>query len=265
MPPSPLHYEVHEGPGPFLLLVHGMLSSRAQWSPNLAALGRVSRPVVVELLGHGRSPSPEEPRAYTPSGYVEAFEEIRAELGVETWIVCGQSLGAALTLRYALDLPDRIRAQIFTNSNSALAEGGWEGAVRPFMEEQARRLEAEGRGALERLAIHPRRSRSLPREIRDALVADCALHDPRGIALTGLHTVPGSSVRKRIHQNRVPSLLVVGDREKRFAPQAAFAKKTMPHLEVVRTEAGHAVNLEAPEVFDAVVTSFVRRHAAARL
>ena len=64
---SPLpHYEVHPGRGPHLLLVHGMLSSRAQWLPNLAALAAVCRPVTLELWGHGRSPAPADPAAYHP-------------------------------------------------------------------------------------------------------------------------------------------------------------------------------------------------------
>ena len=105
---APLYYEVHEGDGPYLLLVHGLLSSRAQWRPNLRALQRVSRPVVVELLGHGRSPAPHGPDAYRPDAYSRAFEELREALGAERWLVCGQSLGAALTFRYALSHPERL-------------------------------------------------------------------------------------------------------------------------------------------------------------
>ena len=64
--PPRLYYEVHDGDGPHLLLVHGILCSRALWMPNLEALSTVARPVVVELFGHGRSPSPEDADAYTP-------------------------------------------------------------------------------------------------------------------------------------------------------------------------------------------------------
>ena len=254
-----LHYDVHDGSGPFLLLVHGMLSSRSQWIPNLEALSGACRPVVVELYGHGRSPSPQDPSAYTPGAYVEEFERIRADLGAEGWAICGQSLGAALTLRYALEHPDRIAAQVFTNSNSALAKPEWDRAVRAFMEEQAQRIERDGARALERMAVHPKRSRTLPPAIRDALVADAELHDPRGVAMTGLHTVVGSSVRERVHRNRVRSLLVVGTREKRFEAQAAYAEKTIPHLDVVRVDSGHAVNIDSPATFNDAVTEFIRR------
>jgi pimeloyl-ACP methyl ester carboxylesterase len=105
IPSSELHVEVHPGNGPYLLLVHGILSSRAQWMLNLEALSRITQPVVVELLGHGRSPAPEAPDPYRSEGYVRACEQIRRRLGVSEWLLCGQSLGAALTLKYALDHP----------------------------------------------------------------------------------------------------------------------------------------------------------------
>ena len=258
--PAP-YFEVHPGGGPYMLLVHGLLASRAQWQLNLGALAEVCRPVVVELLGHGRSPAPADRTAYRPAAYVEAFEQIRRGLGVERWLVCGQSLGAALTLRYALERPKRVIAQVFTNSNSALADPGWDEAVRQALEANARQLQAQGRAALEASPVHPRRARRLPEAVRAALVADSDLLDPRGVGLTGLETVLNSPVRDTVHRNVVPSLLVVGLRERRFRPHRDFAERHMPALEIVETDAGHPVNIEAADEFNAAVCDFVRRHA----
>jgi pimeloyl-ACP methyl ester carboxylesterase len=258
-----LHYEVHDGHGPFLLLVHGFLSSRAQWLPNLDALSSVSRPVVVELWGHGRSPSPAQDAAYIPESYVTEFERIRQALGVDRWLICGQSLGAALTLRYALAHPERVIAQVFTNSMSALAEDGWEERVRPVIEAQARRLETEGRAALDGHPLNPARSSRLSPELRDAFTADAQLLDPRGVAQCGLVTVPSSSVRNGVADNRVPSLLVTGQREERFALYRRFAEETMPLLRSVVLDGGHAVNLDAPDAFNDAVTAFLRECAKA--
>jgi len=251
--------EIHSGSGPYLLLVHGLLSSRAQWDLNLRALSEVSRPVVVELFGHGRSPSPQSGEFFSPTHYVSAFERLRDSLGVERWLLCGQSLGAALTLRYALDHPDRIIAQIFTNSNSALASAEWTDATRPAMEALALAVAVQGRDAIDRLPIHPRRASNLPLAVRNELIDDSLLHSPDGIAKTGIHTVLASSVRERIASNRVPTLLVRGEREKRFAKHAAFASKRMPLLESLDLPAGHAVNIEAATEFNAVATRFFAR------
>ena len=253
-----LHHDLHGSRGPYLLLVHGMLSSRAQWLANIPALTEYCRPVVVELFGHGRSPSPEDPAAYSPQAYVAAFEELREELGVERWLVCGQSLGAALTLRYVLDHPHRAIAHVFTNSMSALAPDGWADYVRPLMQAQAGRLEREGIAAIENHPLHPGKGSRLPAEVRDALVDDCRLHNPRGIALAGLHTVPESSVRVRVGENTVETLLIAGEREKRFRNHRLFAEEHMPHLSVACVDAGHAVNAEVADEFNRAVEAFLR-------
>ena len=207
-----LHYEVHEGRGPFLLLVHGALSSRAQWHPNLAALRQVTQPVVVELWGHGRSPAPAEPALYQPTGYVHAFEAIRSALGVERWCICGQSLGAALTLRYVLDHPDRCIAHVFTNSVSALGDTDWIARTQAAAGSLADAIEQGGQAVIERIPIHPARATRIPPAARQALLDDAALLDPRGVASTFRYTVPNSSVRVRAAENRVPTLLVCGER-----------------------------------------------------
>jgi pimeloyl-ACP methyl ester carboxylesterase len=256
-----LHHEVHRGDGPFLLLVHGLLTGRSLWLPNLAALSRVSRPVVVELWGHGGSASPQDPALYEPGAYVLAFEELRGELGAERWLVCGQSFGAALTLRYSLDHPEKVIAQVFTNSTSALGDAEWVARVREAAPALADEIERAGSAAIEHMPIHPRNARRIPAEYREAVLADAARVAPRGLARTFRYGVPESSVRSRIGENRVPTLLVCGEREVGFRPQREAAEREMPHLEVVGADAGHGVNLEAAGSFDRAVTSFVRRYA----
>lgn len=236
-----------------------MLSSRAHLQPNLAALRRVARPVAVELQGHGRSLSPEDPALYQPPGYVRAFDALRAALGSERWLVCGQSLGAALTLRYALDHPDRFIAHVFTNFVSALADADWVTQTRAAAAGLANAIEQGGQAVIERLPIHPVGATRIPPATHRALLEDAALLDPGGVARTFRYTVPDSSVRERAAENRVPALLVCGEREKRFRPHREFAERTVPHLEVVGLDAGHAVNMEAADAFAAAACEFLRR------
>ena len=89
-----LHYDVHEGSGEPMLLVHGIMGGRGLWSANIEALRKMCSPIVVELYGHGRSPAPDELDRYRADAYVEEFERIRTELGVDRWWLTGQSLGA---------------------------------------------------------------------------------------------------------------------------------------------------------------------------
>lgn len=253
-----LHWEDHGGNGPPLLLVHGMLSSAAQWIYNVDPLKAFSRPITVELLGHGRSPAPENPSDYEPSAYLAMFETIRQEVGAETWFICGQSFGATLTLRYALEYPGHIAGQIFTNSASALSRGDAaakmvEGAIKQGV------ALASGRAKVEDMPIHPLHAKRLDPKARDQLIADAALVDVKSLALTFEHTLAQGSQADRFHETKVPTLLVVGTRETRFEPHRRFAQETLPALEVVEIDAGHAVNIDGAAAFNAAVSDFISR------
>lgn len=250
------YYEVHAGDGPPLLLVHGFLSSRAQWRANIAALTKVSTPVIVELFGHGRSPAPEDRSDYKVANYLAAFGAIRRALGVERWLVCGQSFGAGLTLRYALENAERVIAQIFTNSVSALSPPGRMGAG----EDSAARLaalETGGIAAVEALPFHPRHAKRFVPEVKAEMIADAALISPRGIANSMRYTGPELSVEPDFGRTSVPTLLVNGLWEKSFQPYRAWASDILPTLDVADLEAGHSVNAEAPDAFNAAVSAFI--------
>ena len=251
-----MHVEVHAGTGHYLLLVHGICSSRAQWRPNLAGLAEFSRPVVVELLGHGRSQSPAEDAAYSVEAYLARFEAIREDLGAERWAICGQSFGAGLTLNYALACPERILGQVFTNSNSALAKRN------PAITDEMRlaRLagfEDRGRTALEAMPFYPKRSGRLAPEVEAELTADAELISLTGVAQGLRHTAPGLSVIERFAETRVPTLLVNGRREKSFQPVRDEAARLLPALQVVDLDGGHPINLDQPAAFNAAVRGFL--------
>jgi pimeloyl-ACP methyl ester carboxylesterase len=222
---------------------------------NLDALSTVCRPVVAELLGHGRSAAPDDAAPYTPAGYASAFEAIRESLGVDRWFVIGQSLGSAVTLRYSLDHPDRVIAQVFTNSSSALADEAWQQRLQNAAPQMASRIVDGGAAAIAAMPIHPSNAKRMPEDVKRALVADAQLLSPRGVALSLLHTST-SSVRSRASENTVPTLMVAGGKEKAFDEPRAFATANMPDLETVLLDAGHAVNIQAAEQFNAAVCAF---------
>jgi len=253
------YFETHEGTaGPPMLMIHGFLSSRSQWRINLPALTKVTHPVLLELLGHGRSPAPEAAECYSVAAYIDAFETIRSSLGAERWIVCGQSFGAGLAIQYALEHPDRILGLIFTNSISALSPRD-DPERAQSQAERARLIEQGGRAALEALRIHPRNAKRFPEEIKAEMVADAERIAPEGILRSISLTSPDLSIAHRLGDVAVPSLLVNGTWEKRFQPMRAKVAAEMPGVRIVDLEGGHSINIEAAAGFDEAVTAFVAR------
>ncbi len=250
------HIDIHEGRGPYLLLLHGFLSSRAQWAANLEGLKRFSRPVVVELWGHGRSPVPAETKLYTVDAWIGIFERLREQLGAERWYVCGQSFGAGITMRYCLAHPERIAGQAWTNSVSAMEPSL---ADADGLASLTAKLESEdGNAVLQSLPYHPRFARRLPEAVLGPLLEDAESLSPVAVARLLRGIVPGLCVAEELHRIAVPTLLVNGRFEARFQPLRDRFAGALPSANIVDIDSGHSINAEAPEAFNAALEAFLK-------
>ena len=193
------------------------------------------------------------------TSYIDAFEAVRRELGVDRWLVCGQSFGAGLTIRYAHSHPAHVIGQIFTNSVSALsAPGEREGDAKRLV--QADALERGGRTAIEALRFHPRFSTRFASEVKREMLEDAALIQPAAIANAIRYTTPQLSVVDCLGELTAPSLLVNGLWERPFQPLRARAANLLPSLEIVDLEGGHSINVEAPAPFNDAVARFAAQY-----
>lgn len=107
---GPVH--VYDAPGTGSLapvvLVHGFGASASTFAPMLSSLRRmVSRVIVPELPGHGLSG-----RAARPLSPEVVYEGLRDAIDRTTsapFLLFGNSLGGAVSMRLAIDRPDRVR------------------------------------------------------------------------------------------------------------------------------------------------------------
>ena len=254
-----LHCEVHGSEGLPVLFMHGFLSSRAHWMPNIPEfIDSGFRPVVLELYGHGLSPIPESIAEYHPQNYIQQFELIREALGVPEWFICGQSLGAGLTLNYAYTHPDKIIAQVFTNSRAAMTEAHeWTEMLKNFSQE----IREKGQLAITESNMNPVRSRRLRADIKAALVEHNKDMCLKNFEDTMHHTVPHASIKHKLKDNPVSTLHVFGQRERSFQKDRDFIFENMDKCEVVDLErSGHAVNLDDAEAFNRAVINFFTKN-----
>jgi pimeloyl-ACP methyl ester carboxylesterase len=93
-----------------LVLVHGLLMNRHMFSrlaPEMAARG--NRVVCVDLLGHGDSDKPEDFNVYSMTAFGDQIAALLDHLGLDQAAVGGTSLGANVTLEFAVSHPQRTR------------------------------------------------------------------------------------------------------------------------------------------------------------
>jgi N-formylmaleamate deformylase len=89
----------YEADGPPLLLLHGIGSRGVSWWPVLDALAAHTRPIALDLRGHGASAKPET--GYLLPDYARDLAAVVAALGLERPAILGHSLGALVALEWA--------------------------------------------------------------------------------------------------------------------------------------------------------------------
>lgn len=255
-----LNYEI-DGPsdGRPVLFVHGILTCRAHWLLNLPAFHEAGfRSVAVDLFGHGSSPSPEDEAAYHPDRYAERFSALRELVDTERWFVVGQSLGAALTLNYAMSRSDEVIAHVVTNSHSAFGDPSRIGNPQAA-QERAQMMIDGGIDAVMRHPLNPRRARAFNDAQRAEFDDVMLLSSAEGIARTMLYTSPHTPLRHRLPDNPVDTLLIAGDREEAFSASREWVEANAANFRVERVSATHAVNISAADEFNRIALGFLEQ------
>lgn len=103
-----LYVRFDVGTGDPIVLLHGINGDGTQWTKILELLKDKYRVVVVDLLGHGKSPRPST-AAYSPQQHADALRVALEEIDAyKNLTVVGYSMGGAVALSYAALYPNDI-------------------------------------------------------------------------------------------------------------------------------------------------------------
>ncbi len=251
------------GRGPVLVVIHGFTGSVQTWRSFSQASGTCFTVVAVDLPGHGASDSPQDSRLYTMERHVQALAEILDRLDLERVAWLGYSLGGRIALSAAIALPEHTEALVLESASPGIAAA----------EERRQRIREDEALAdwiaevgvqrfveyWESLPLWHSQKR-LPAVIRDGLRYQRLRNNPCGLAnsLRGVGTGAQPPLHDRLEEITAPALLVAGEEDEKFTSIAREMRRAIPtsRLETV-AEAGHAVHLEQPEIFERTVTGFL--------
>lgn len=240
-----IYYEVH-GAGPTLLLTHGFSATTEMWQPNVAGLSQRYRLILWDMRGHGQSDSPSDPYQYSADLTVGDMDALLDTCGEKQAVLGGHSLGGFMSLAYHLLHPERIKALMLFDTGPGYkkddARAGWNKRAEAMAKNFAEKgLDALGRG-VEVLASKHRSAQGLAHAARGLL----AQRDARVISSL-------DSIQK-------PTLVLVGDKDEAyFAATDYMAGKIPGATKVVIANAGHAANIDQPDVFNEAVLSFLQQ------
>ncbi|MCC7576639.1 MAG: alpha/beta hydrolase [Methanomethylovorans sp.] len=245
-----------KGKGSPLVLLHGGLSDSRMWRRQLDEMSDEFKVVAWDAPGCGRSADP--PETFRLPDFADCLAAFIEEIGLVKPHVLGLSFGAGLALEFYHRYPTIPRSLIL-----ASAYAGWAGSLPPDVVEQ-RLLQGIQQSKMlpEQVVamwIPTLFTKSVPIEVIKETAAIMSEFHPVGMR-TMLFAFAEADLRDMLPTIKVPTLLLYGGADKRSPSDVAenlHAKIPASKL-VIIPGVGHEVSLEAPEIFNANVRSFLR-------
>lgn len=106
-----------EGPrdGLPILLLHGSNADLHTWQPWVDGLGDSYRIIRFDQVGHGLT-GPDPAGDYSRTNYAEDIREVADALGLDRFIIGGNSMGGKHTLAFAAAYPERVAGMILVDA-----------------------------------------------------------------------------------------------------------------------------------------------------
>ena len=105
-----------------LIFIHGVGMRGDVWSPQVEYFSNDYQVITYDFLGHGESPLPPEDPIL--DHYVEQLNNLLKHLGLSLISLVGHSMGALISVAFAIKYPDKVKALVpiniaFNRSNEA--------------------------------------------------------------------------------------------------------------------------------------------------
>jgi len=254
VPDGKLYYEMAGNGDETMVLIHDGLVHGVVWDGQFSAFAEKLRVVRYDRRGYGRSPKPEKPYSN-----IEDLHRVFTFLNIDKAILIGMSAGGGLVIDFTIAYPDNVSSIIvvggvvggFSYSDHLLTRGGRltaadyanpEKLLRYLVLEDPYEIAPQNQAAREKLW---KIMREYPQNI--------------DFSRNRLAEVPEQPAIKRLHEIKVPALIVAGEYDipDVFVHAGAIEAGIPNARKVIVQNAGHLVPFEQPEVFNEQVMNFL--------
>ena len=252
-----IHYET-AGRGPAMVFIHPLPFDHNVWLYQQARFSAHFRTFAMDLRGWGASAKPTDPFTLEDMGR-DIMALLAAEGVTRDAIIVGCSIGSKIALMLACDHPDVFRAAVLIGGNSG-PQNQFDHRIAGYRDHAARgELRSYHHGHL-RYGVTARWADTPLGQYLISGFADRGKDlDPASIARV-FQALTVSDVTPKLPAYRTPTLVVNGEHDNALAAGTKTASQIHDCEHFILQGAGHCCFIEEPDIFDARVIAFLRKH-----
>jgi 3-oxoadipate enol-lactonase len=241
---------------PALMFLHGIGGAARAWRGQIEAFGDRYRTIAWDMPGYGGSVPL---AAVSIATLADALQDFLQQIGTTRPVLVGHSVGGMIVQQWLVKYPRLAGAIVLAQTSPAFGkvDGDWQ---KSFIDA---RLGPLDRGET-MVALAPALVKDLVGDNPDAsgvaLARDCMASVPEASYRASLLALLGFDQRNALKEIKVPTLVLSGSKDKNApAPMMAKMATYIPSANYVELEgAGHLVNLERPQAFNAALDQFLK-------
>lgn len=241
--------EAGEGERIPIVFLHGVGSDKSVWRPQLDHFGRERRAIAFDYPGYGDSDI--APEGTTRDDYAAAILSAMKELGISRAHICGLSLGGVVAIAMHAAAPEACASLILADTFADHPDGQ---AIYDRSQAASENMRVLAESRVDVLLAQP-----TDPAVRREVIETMARIDPAAYVI-GAEAVWLADQRERVHDIRVPTLVLCGTEDKVTPPALSTAlHRLIPASQYQAIErAGHLINIERPHEFNTFVGAFIR-------
>ena len=250
----PLYYSLNGSrTQPVLLLLHGFMGNSNDYREVIPQLSAKFCCLAVDLPGHGQTKVAGGDDRYTMQNTARALISLLDELEIDRCFLAGYSMGGRLALYMLLHFPARFEKAVLESASPGLKTAAQRELRRQRDRKLAEQLETgDFRQFLLNWYSQPLFQSSATRADFEELIARRLENNPQSLAksLGNLGTGNQPCLWEKLAENKIPLLLLVGEKDDKFRAINAEMAGLSPLARIaIAANAGHNIHFEQPTYY----------------
>lgn len=235
---------------PWLLMLHGFMGDHRVFDHLIDELCESCNPITIDLLGHGQSSKPTDPKRYNEDKQVNDIYQLVHALNIFPLFLYGYSMGGRLALKTVFSAPEPFKGLILESTTNGITDKQERKKRRLTDERRAKHLESNYEDFLSKWEEAALFQSPLPAD-KNLLSTYHNIHldqDPQAMAasLRGFGT--GSMTPETEHSPGYngPTLLMAGSGDEKYMKINDQLTSFFSNVHLCFIKAGHRIHLDNP-------------------